>query len=176
MLTEKYNRRPFPVEAVQVAFENIHDVAEWCKGTVVTQKTKMLGVEADVPAIRVPGQGESRGKDFIATLGCYIVELKGSFRVYKPAQFDATFVKIEEVGNDQVIEDGCRECGNDEQHRAHVLRMQYVADLHESDIEGADPIAEKVRLNEYASSNAAGPLVTDNSTVDGQETSFVNLP
>lgn len=91
MKIEKYDRRPFSVLAVQVNFENIHEVAEWCKGTITKHKTKMVGVEAEVPAIRVEGQGDSRGKSFLATLGCYVVELKGSFRVYKPAQFDTSF-------------------------------------------------------------------------------------
>jgi hypothetical protein len=91
MQIEKYDRKPFSVLAVQVTFKNVLEVAEWCKGTVITQKTKMLGVETEIPAIRVEGQGDNRGKSFVATLGCYVVELKGSFRVYKPAQFDSSF-------------------------------------------------------------------------------------
>jgi len=41
--------------------------------------------------IKIQGQGDNRGKEFTATLGCYIVELKGSFRVYKPQQFESSF-------------------------------------------------------------------------------------
>lgn len=96
MNIEKYDRRPFSVEAVQVNFENVHEVAEWCKGTVIKQKTKMLGIDTDVPAVRFEGQGDNRGKSFVATLGCYIVELKGNFRVYKPAAFGATFQLADE--------------------------------------------------------------------------------
>jgi hypothetical protein len=97
MQIETYDRKPFSVKAVQVNFENVYEVAEWCKGTVIKQKTKMLGVQTDVPAVKVEGQGDNRGKSFIATLGCYVVELKGSFRVYKPAQFDSSFEKPVEI-------------------------------------------------------------------------------
>jgi hypothetical protein len=101
MQIEKYDRKPFSVDAVQVRFDNIAEIAEWCKGEIITQKTKMLGVETDVPAIRVAGQGDNRGKYFVASLGCYVVELKGSFRVYKPAQFDASFEKAGEISEQQ---------------------------------------------------------------------------
>lgn len=98
-----YDRRPFSVEAVQVDFENVNEVAEWCKGTVIKQKTRMMGVETDVPAIRVEGQGDNRGKFFIATLGCYVVSLKGSFRVYKPVQFENTFQQsFDQLGEKEI--------------------------------------------------------------------------
>lgn len=107
MQIETYDRRPFSVKAVQVDFKNVNEVAEWCKGTVITQKAKMLGVETDVPAIRVEGQGDNRGKSFVASLGCYVVELKGSFRVYKPQQFDSSFekaVEVEHLIDDEVLD------------------------------------------------------------------------
>ena len=108
MEIEEYDRKPFSVKAVQVNFENVHEVAEWCKGTIIKQKAKMLGVETDVPAVRIEGQGDNRGKSFIATLGCYVVELKGSFRVYKPAQFEASFEKsvvVEQLIDGPDVED-----------------------------------------------------------------------
>jgi hypothetical protein len=123
MNVKKYNRKPFSVMAVQVAFDNVEEVATWCKGTVIKQKAKMLGIETDVPAIRVEGQGENRGKDFVATLGCYVVELKGSFRVYKPAQFDSSFDETEDVFVEHLIEDnedGCDECTNEIEHKKHL--------------------------------------------------------
>jgi hypothetical protein len=91
MDTQQYTRKPFPVTAVQVTLQNIDEVAEWSKGTIEQVSTKMLGTETPLPVIKIQGQGDNRGKEFTATLGCYVVELKGSFRVYKPAQFDASF-------------------------------------------------------------------------------------
>lgn len=87
----EYDRKPFTVTAVKVTFENIQQVAEWCNGTLDKQATKMLGTEADLPVIRVKGTGDNRNKETVASLGCYIVELNGSFRVYKEPQFFASF-------------------------------------------------------------------------------------
>lgn len=108
MNIETYDRKPFSVNAVQVTFENVYEVAEWCKGSVVGQNTKMLGVETQVPSIRLSGQGDDRGKAYTASLGCYVVELKGSFRVYKPAQFDSSFQAAVEI-NHECLE-GCSRC------------------------------------------------------------------
>lgn len=115
MQIEKYDRKPFSVLAVQVNFENVHEVADWCKGTVIKQKAKMLGVNTDVPAVQLQGQGDSRGKAFIATLGCYIVELKGSFRVYKPGQFDSAFQPAAKIEAFNCLADGscCEEAAVD---------------------------------------------------------------
>lgn len=122
---EKYDRKPFSVMAVQVTFENVYDVAKWCKGTIVEQKTKMLGVDTAIPSIQVEGQGDTRGKSFVATLGCYVVELKGSFRVYKPASFTSTFQKSgdADVFVEHLIEDDCSECTNEAEHEKHVEMM-----------------------------------------------------
>jgi hypothetical protein len=92
---KQYTRKPFPVAAVQVSLQNIQEIAEWCRGTVEQVSTRMLGTETFLPAIKIQGQGENRGKEFTATLGCWVVELKGSYRVYKPQQFEATFDELE---------------------------------------------------------------------------------
>jgi len=91
MNVQQYTRKPFPVDAAQLTLQNLHEVAEWCKGTIEYVPTKMLGTMTDLPVIKIQGQGDNRGKEFTATLGCYIVELKGSFRVYKPQQFESSF-------------------------------------------------------------------------------------
>lgn len=87
----EYIRKPFTVRAVEVTFKNIEQVAEWCKGTVEEQVSKMMGSEIKLPVIKIQGQGDNRGKEFTAALGCYVVELKGAFRVYKQAQFFQSF-------------------------------------------------------------------------------------
>ena len=91
---KQYTRKPFPVAAVQVTLQNIDEIAEWCKGTIEQVSTKMLGTMTFLPAVKIQGQGENRGKEFTATLGCWVVEHKGSYRVYKPAQFEATFDEL----------------------------------------------------------------------------------
>jgi hypothetical protein len=126
MQIEKYDRKPFSVMAVQITFANVYEVAKWCKGTIVEQKTKMLGVDTAIPSISLEGSGESRGKPVIASLGCYIVELNGSFRVYKPASFTATFEpSVDDVHVEHLIEDtdDCVECTNDAEHQKHLSQI-----------------------------------------------------
>lgn len=103
MDTKQYTRKPFPVNAVQVTLTNVDEVAQWCRGIVQMESTKMLGTHTDLPVIKIQGQGDNRGKVFTASLGCFVVEQKGSYRVYKPAQFLATFDEIvpEEDVNDR---------------------------------------------------------------------------
>jgi hypothetical protein len=98
MDTKQYTRKPFPVSAVQVTLQNIEEVAEWCKGEIEYRDTKMMGTVTPLPIVKLKGQGDNRGKDFEAALGCWVVELKGSFRSYKPAQFEASFDELAQDG------------------------------------------------------------------------------
>jgi len=98
MEIKQFTRKPFPVNAVQVTLQNIEEVAEWCKGAIEYVPTKMMGTITDLPVVKMKGMGENRGKEFVASLGCWIVELKGSFRSYKHAQFEASFDEYNEVG------------------------------------------------------------------------------
>lgn len=91
MELHKYDRKPFSVTAVELSFENLNEVAEWCKGEISTESTKILGTSTMLPVVTIEGLGEARGKTFVARLGYFIVELNGSFRVYKPKQFKDTF-------------------------------------------------------------------------------------
>jgi hypothetical protein len=93
---QEYDRVAFSVKAVEVTFANIYKVAEWCGGEIETQTTRLLGTDTELPVIRIKGsQGDNQGRDFIATLGCYVVELKGNYRVYKSTQFFKAFEKKE---------------------------------------------------------------------------------
>jgi len=70
---------------------------KWCGGTIEQRPTKMMGTTTDLPVIMVPGVGEHRGESFPAALGCVIVEFKGSFRVYKPQQFQQAFDPVKKT-------------------------------------------------------------------------------
>ena len=86
-------RKPFPVKIVQVTLQNIEEVAAWCKGTIEQRPTRMLGTTTDLPVIILDGRSSStpHPRIFEAALGCWIVELHGSFRSYKPLQFESSF-------------------------------------------------------------------------------------
>lgn len=91
----EYVRKPFNVLAEEVSYNNIEALAEWCKGRVDSETTRVLGNEVKLPVIKFPGQAEDRGKELVARLGCFIVYSKNRFRVYKGAQFHAAFRKLE---------------------------------------------------------------------------------
>jgi hypothetical protein len=95
MEIQEFVRKPFPVKAVEVNFQNAYDVAEWCRGRVELKKTRLMGGagkgEMDLPTVVFQGTGDNRDKEFTAGLGDWVVELRGNFRVFKKAQFKATF-------------------------------------------------------------------------------------
>lgn len=90
MEIREFERRPFTVSAVQVTLENVEEVANWCGGKVEMEKVKLVGTETELPCIRLQSQNK---QEFTASLGHWIVELKGSFRTYKAPAFDASFVE-----------------------------------------------------------------------------------
>jgi len=100
---DEYDRAPFTVNAKQVTLDNIEELAQICGGVIEKRDAKMLGAIVQLPIIRLKGTGDNRGKTFEATLGCWIVELKGSYRVYKEAQFQASFVKRSAPTDDELL-------------------------------------------------------------------------
>jgi hypothetical protein len=96
MELQEYIRKPFPVKAVQLDIQNAAEVAEWCGGTLGTKRARILGAgNIDLPTITIQGTGDNAGKDFVAEIGHYIVELKGNFRVFKEPQFRNVFKRVE---------------------------------------------------------------------------------
>lgn len=89
MDAKQYVRKTFPVYAVQVTLENHEEVAQWCNGTIEMASVKILGTPTPLPAVRIKTQGNET--DVLATIGCYVVQMNQSYRVYKPAQFHSSF-------------------------------------------------------------------------------------
>lgn len=87
----EFIRKTFTVKAVEVTFKNVEQIANWCKGRVDSETTRILGNDTELPVVKFPGQGEDKGKELIARLGYFVVESKGRFRVYKAPQFWASF-------------------------------------------------------------------------------------
>lgn len=101
-----YDRKPFSVRAVEVTYKNIEQIAELTNGTMDTKTTRLIGAETELPIVRIQGQGDDKGKEFVAELGCFLVELRGRFRVYKPAQFRSVFQEHQELVPQPEITDG----------------------------------------------------------------------
>lgn len=88
---KQYFRRPFDVNAVEVTPDNAEQVAEWCGGTVAQGDYKHSKYKIQLPVVKVPGNGPHKGKTVDARIGYFVVEHNGSFRVYRPQQFEQTF-------------------------------------------------------------------------------------
>lgn len=155
MELQEYVRKPFPVKAVEITFQNAYEVAEWCRGRVELKSTRLLGGAGkgvmDLPTVVFKGTGDNRDKEFTGGLGDFIVELRGSFRVFKKQQFKATFEPVAKK------EEACKGCG--------LLHCE-VADCYESEDEA---LANQER------EDAEHRHGHDNSSIDGQETAHVSL-
>lgn len=95
MELKQFTRIALPVNAVEVTLNDIEEIAKWCGGTIEQKSTRMMGTSVNLPVIKLQGQGDNRGKVFEASLGCWIVELRGSFRAFKPTQFESSFQAVE---------------------------------------------------------------------------------
>lgn len=96
MNTEKYIRKPFPVEAVQVTAENINDVALWCKGNIEWTKpaSASAGVTGQRRFIRVPVfQPKSEHQTF-AFESSWVLRAGQGFKVYTHRTFMKDFEKV----------------------------------------------------------------------------------
>lgn len=91
METKQFFRRPFDVNVVEVTPDNAEQVAEWCGGTVELGDYKHAKYKIQLPVVKVPGNGPNKGKAVDARIGYFVVEHNGSFRVYRPQQFEQTF-------------------------------------------------------------------------------------
>jgi len=95
MQTQRFSRRPFDVEAIQVKKGNMEEVAEWCKGEVVLPNTESQdpsGSYIQVDVLAPASERQSR-----AFPGDWVLLLQGgkSFKVYTPKAFNKNFVLSE---------------------------------------------------------------------------------
>lgn len=98
MELQKFVRRPFDVNAVQVTPQNAAEIAEWCGGKVGQSDYKLAGFDGvKLDTVLVPGNGPNEGRDVQARIGSWVVELDGKFRVLRKKQFHEMFAKQENV-------------------------------------------------------------------------------
>jgi len=85
---EKFARKPFVVDAIQVTNENIHEVAKWCLGDV--RESRLNGNEtAQYIKVRILRPlNERQTKAFV---GDWILHGGTGFKVYTTKAFESTF-------------------------------------------------------------------------------------
>ena len=85
--TEKFARKPFYVDTVQVTEENINDVAAWCEGEVRTfaDGNKYVKVHVHRPL---------NDRQTMASIGDWVLFAGSGFKVYTTKAFFASFEPI----------------------------------------------------------------------------------
>lgn len=77
----KYNRKSFPVDAIQVTSENMTEVAEWCKGTI-NDEGVYISVDVKNPLTTKQTQ---------AFVGDWVLKAPKGFKVYTDRAFSKNF-------------------------------------------------------------------------------------
>lgn len=96
MKTEKYQRKPFLVDCVQVTEENLEAVAKWCKGELHStdpaiaekfQKPIQTWIEIEVDHTI----NDRQKKAFV---GDWVLWANRGFKIYTPKAFERTFERV----------------------------------------------------------------------------------
>ena len=94
----RYDRAPFPVEAVEVTDANMAEVAAWCGGEIMTETRAVPGSSDevwDVDYIKVAVQRPYNEGQTKAYVGKFItVSETGGYKIYTPTAFASQFVPI----------------------------------------------------------------------------------
>lgn len=87
--TQKYARKPFNVDAVQVTLDNMEEVAKWCQGEVRTEPGQP---EADnVPYIHVRVHRPLNERQTKAYIGDWVLYAGTGYKVYTSKAFNNAF-------------------------------------------------------------------------------------
>lgn len=87
--TAQFVRKPFYVDGVQVTTENIQEVAEWCRGNIVTLADSSVNRGNQFIDVRV--QRPLNPRQHQAYPGDWILSFNGQFKVYTPKAFEKSF-------------------------------------------------------------------------------------
>lgn len=96
MQTQKYQRKSFLVDAVQVTEENMEEVAKWCRGTIRTTDSKIAeGLHKEPERyieVNVLNPYNDRQKQ--AFPGDWVLFSKNNFKVYLDKGFHKVFEAV----------------------------------------------------------------------------------
>lgn len=87
MIVNKYARKPFYVEAVQVTAENIQEVAKWCSGQVY----HVAEANGDHTFIKVKVKRPLSARQTKAFVGDWVLKAGTGYKVYTSDAFDKSF-------------------------------------------------------------------------------------
>lgn len=107
--TNKYARRPFYVDAVQVTEENMAEVAKWCQGDVMTDDKALTAPELsgdDHPYVKVRVHRPLTERQTKAFAGDWVLYAGTGFKVYTPKAFEKSFVAVTDEVRHRSAESG----------------------------------------------------------------------
>ncbi len=93
--TNKYARKPFHVDAVQVTADNIEEVASWCEGDIVGD------AETETRYVKVKVYRPITERQTKAFVGDWVLYAGTGFKVYTPKAFEKSFALMQEKDNDE---------------------------------------------------------------------------
>lgn len=96
MKTEKFQRKPFIVDGVQVTTENMEQVAKWCNGTI-THTDPQIAAQLNKPIetwIHVETQQPMNDRQKQAFVGDWVLYAGRGFKIYTQAGFERTFEPV----------------------------------------------------------------------------------
>lgn len=89
MKTQKFERKPFTLEAVQVTPDNIEEVAEWCNGEILENRDKGEHMSRKYISAKTTNPRDKRQSQ--AYLGDWVTKSGRSFKFYTPTAFAKNF-------------------------------------------------------------------------------------
>ncbi len=96
--TNRYNRVPFPVDAVQVTEDNLEEIASWAEGQVKTanrtvrdEDGKATGKKEKASYIAIETHRPLNERQKRAFIGDWVLKSESGFKIYTAKAFDACF-------------------------------------------------------------------------------------
>ena len=94
--TQKYIRKPFPVDVVKITDANFEDVAKWCSGEIQYNKPQKPNGKRGARFIRVQVLRALNDRQTKAFVGDYLLQVDTSFKIYTERAFLESFELAEE--------------------------------------------------------------------------------
>lgn len=88
---QRYRRRPFSVEAIQLTAENVEDVANWCGGIIRTGVNPLNKQAGPGKYIKIEVKRALNDRQTRAYVGDWVLKAGGGFKIYTPLAFNESF-------------------------------------------------------------------------------------
>jgi hypothetical protein len=106
MITQKFQKKPLIVEAIQVTAENFLEVANWCSGEVTEPDgtPALADSRGDQQYIHVRVLNPMHERQTKAFIGDWVLYAGRGFKVYKDRAFRGTFLPLQAEDRDKATQ------------------------------------------------------------------------